>query len=108
MMKMNPELYIPMYGKVATTRPYVRDPEPNYKDTQEWFNEVLNIGVKEDVEESSDDLSVTGLGAQANELQDLVNASRDIVNQIDRGIMLTGAVTRVLLYRQWTERWHPV
>lgn len=38
-------------------------------------------------------LLVTGLGAQANELQDLVNASRDIVNQIDRGIMLTGAVT---------------
>ena len=38
-------------------------------------------------------LLVIGLGAQANELQDLVNASRDIVNQIDRGIMLTGAVT---------------
>ena len=38
-------------------------------------------------------LLVTSLGAQANELQDLVNASRDIVNQIDRGVMLTGAVT---------------
>lgn len=59
MMKMNPELYIPMYGKVRMTRPYVRDPEPNYTRTQEWFNEVLNIGVKEDVEESSDDLSVS-------------------------------------------------
>lgn len=49
LMKMNPTLYIPEYGKVG------RKPT----DTQLWYNSILGIGVEIDEEDTSDSESVS-------------------------------------------------
>ena len=49
LMKMNPTLYIPEYGKVR------RKPT----DTQLWYNSILGIGVEIDEEDTSDSESVS-------------------------------------------------
>lgn len=45
LMKSNPEMFVPAYGKVGR----------QFTDTQLWFNAVLGIGVETDEEDSNDD-----------------------------------------------------
>lgn len=61
LMKLNPELYIPYYGKVEYKRvkkgaSYER--VPKYTEKQIWFNNILRIG-EEDVEEGDDSRSIS-------------------------------------------------
>jgi hypothetical protein len=48
-MKMNPELHIPSYGRVGR----------NYTDNQKWFNSILGIGVETDEEQTDDSESIS-------------------------------------------------
>jgi len=64
LMKTQPSLYIPDYGKVAVKRTATwskKLPTPNYNDTQKWYNSILGIGVddNENEESSSDELVST-------------------------------------------------
>lgn len=62
MMKMNPELYIPMYGKVKYVKTAMitdKPPVARYTEEQKWFNQILSIGESPDVEESDDDMSIS-------------------------------------------------
>tara|TARA_R100000935_G_scaffold19500_1_gene37470 strand:- start:2243 stop:2971 length:729 start_codon:yes stop_codon:yes gene_type:complete len=59
LMKTQPNLYIPDYGKVAVRRTATwskKTPTPKYSDTQKWYNSILGIGSDDDEnEESSSD-----------------------------------------------------
>ena len=48
-MKMNPELHIPSYGRVGR----------NYTDNQKWFNSILGIGVETDEEQPDNSESIS-------------------------------------------------
>lgn len=48
-MKMNPELHIPSYGRVGRS----------YTDNQKWFNSILGIGVETDEEQADDSQSIS-------------------------------------------------
>ncbi len=48
-MKMNPELHIPSYGRVGR----------KYTDNQKWFNSILGIGVETDEEQTDDSESIS-------------------------------------------------
>ena len=66
LMKTQPNLYIPDYGKVKVVRTATwskKLPKPKYNDTQKWYNQILGIGVTEDEEskESGSDKSVSDM-----------------------------------------------
>jgi len=64
LMKREPELYIPDYGKVKMRVHSTfgkRPPFPRYTSTQKWYNQILNIGEAVNDEESTDDvISISG------------------------------------------------
>lgn len=56
LMKTQPNLYIPDYGKVAVSRTATwskKPPTPKYNDTQKWYNSILGIGSDDDENEES-------------------------------------------------------
>ena len=56
LMKMQPELYIPAYGKVRMSKHATfrkTPPSPAYTPVQEWYNQILGIGEEEDEKEES-------------------------------------------------------
>ena len=63
LMKREPELYIPDYGKVRMRLPPVfskKPPFPAYTKKQQWYNRILKIGEIINDEEGDDIVSVSG------------------------------------------------
>ncbi len=59
LMKREPELYIPDYGKIKMRvhATYSSKPSyPTYTETQKWYNQILKIGETINDEESTDDV----------------------------------------------------
>jgi len=65
LMKTKPELYIPDYGKVRMGKHAIftkRPKFPKYTKSQEWYNQILGIGVDDDEsQESGSDESVSDM-----------------------------------------------
>tara|TARA_B110000090_G_scaffold180373_1_gene205232 strand:+ start:118 stop:849 length:732 start_codon:yes stop_codon:yes gene_type:complete len=66
LMKTQPNLYIPDYGEVKVLRTATwskKLPTLKYNDTQNWYNQILGIGVteNEESEESGSDKSVSDM-----------------------------------------------
>ena len=63
LMKRQPELYIPDYGKISMRLPPVfsrKSPTPAYTKKQQWYNQILKIGEVTNDEDSDDIVSVSG------------------------------------------------
>jgi hypothetical protein len=57
LMKMQPSLYIPDYGKVKVYRQATYSKHPpvkRYNDTQVWYNSILGIGAENEAEDIAD------------------------------------------------------
>lgn len=57
LMKMQPSLYIPDYGKVKVYRQATYSKQPpvkRYNDTQVWYNSILGIGAENEAEDIAD------------------------------------------------------
>jgi len=57
LMKMQPSLYIPDYGKVRVHKSATfsnKPPVKKYSDTQKWYNSILGIGAEHETEEVAD------------------------------------------------------
>ena len=57
LMKMQPSLYIPDYGKVRVYKPATfskKAPVNKYSDTQLWYNSILGIGAENETEDITD------------------------------------------------------